>query len=351
MAKKIYSVFVVLKAMVRLAFNPKNIDPLLRLSVFYDSRAAKICLETIRSSPEMQVMLKSRFLSEPFNFKEMLKLPENTLGHQFARFSIKPEIANPMEWRKLDPHPDDDLIYLIRRGRQTHDIHHTVLGFPATPIGEIAILTFMTRQTNSPICAGVVMLGILVAIFRNPSGLYAVFDAIVKGWKAGDHAKMFLSVRWEDYFMDDIQTVRERVGILEVPKLIEVDLFPKKFSKREMTQAEEIKMPEIKNVLQTLTVQPPKPSRATRALIARNAQEDLERALARGRGLRIARSFEETESEPSLKLVSGDHYSVTPYASNGVVVTEPVFVIPPVFRHHAELAKMTEDLEHSEFEF
>lgn len=201
------------------------------MQAFLETKPIQNCLNKLRNDPEMKDILESRFLSEPFDFEALKKLPKKTLGHEFGMFCSGPEIENPIHWPKIEDSADTDLIYLRRRARQTHDIHHVVLGYPATPIGEVAISAFYVRQIHSPMNAIVVVVGILIAVIKKPEAIDGVFEAILHGWKAAGHAKNFMGIRWEKYFETDLETVRRRVGVLEIPKLAHVELGRKKAPK------------------------------------------------------------------------------------------------------------------------
>lgn len=329
---------------IRLILKPNDIDPIFRMRTFEDSKPIQNCLNRLRSDPEMKELLESRYLSEPFDFEALKKLPPNTLGYHFGMFCAGPDIENPIHWPKIEGTVDTDLIYLRRRARQTHDIHHIVLGYPATPIGEVAISAFYVRQIQSPMNAVVVVVGILIALLKKPEAMGSVFDAIAKGWKAAGSAKNFMAIRWEDYFHTDLEKVRSLVGVVEIVTLDHVEL---KSKTKNSIQSEKKKM-KLSNILRSLTVQPPKPSARTRALIAKTAEEDLARAFVRSRGLRVERSA--LPAAPSHRQASFDG-PVLNYDQSSVAIisSEPVVTVPPAFRHHAELARMVDKLDSFEY--
>ena len=117
----------------------------------------------------------------------------------------------------------------------------------------------------------------------------------------------------------------------------------------------------IPSFLQSLTAEsfqrgstkPPVPSKKTREMMARNAEEDLHRALARSRGLRIERPSMTGSDviQPARETVSsndGPRLTLVP-THVAVVSTEPVVTIPPAFRHHAGVPKSGNSPELFEF--
>ncbi len=347
LGKTIKAIAALIYGLLRLVIRPNNIDPIFRMRAFEDSKPVRNCLIRLRSDPDMRALMESRFLSDPFDFEALKKLPSHTLGHHFGMFCAGPDIQNPITWPKIEDTTDTDLIYIRRRARQTHDIHHVVLGYPATPIGEVAISAFYVRQIQSPMNAVVVVAGILIALFKKPEAIGSVFDAISKGWKAAGEAKNFMAVRWEDYFEMDLDEVRKIVGVNEIVTLDHVEIGKKDKATVQPEEKPEMKLPSI---LSSVIVQPPQPSGRTRALIAKNAEEDLARAFARGRGLRIERPVvSESVSQPARGVLSEGPSIHLNAMAVAVVSTEPVVTIPPAFRHHAELARMVDKLDTFEF--
>ena len=48
---------------------------------------------------------------------------------------------------------DPDLMYVMLRYRQVHDLLHTVLGMPTNMLGEIVVKWVEALQTGLPMCA------------------------------------------------------------------------------------------------------------------------------------------------------------------------------------------------------
>src|SRR5690606_3236966 len=76
---------------------------------------------------------------EEVDLQSLSALPEETLGHQFARYfkdnGITPvHTENPIE---------DDLDYISKRYRETHDLYHVITGYQTDPHGEMELQAFV----------------------------------------------------------------------------------------------------------------------------------------------------------------------------------------------------------------
>ena len=113
----------------------------------------------------------------------------------------------------LESTENDEIAYLRKRARQTHDIHHVVLGFPAIDSGEMAISAFYLAQHNVPLSALLIGFGFLYAILQEPERIEELMNAIQLGWQIGKKTRKLLGVRWEDYWETPLDEVRQMLGV------------------------------------------------------------------------------------------------------------------------------------------
>lgn len=76
--------------------------------------------------------------SESVNLDELLSLPSNTFGHQYARFMQSHGFA-PEERQPVRFVADPELAYVLQRYREAHDFWHVLCGLPTTVHGELAL--------------------------------------------------------------------------------------------------------------------------------------------------------------------------------------------------------------------
>lgn len=159
-----------------------------------DIRAAEGVVTRVSKDPEVVEMMRERYLAEPVHIDELEKLPEDSLGHAFARH-ILDHGFDPDYYRKLDV--DSDLDWVMMRMRQTHDIWHVVTGIDTSRLGEIAVKAFELSQTWRPLAAVITCGGMMRYLMKDPEQLGEAMVHISHGYQLGKLAKPFLAQKWE----------------------------------------------------------------------------------------------------------------------------------------------------------
>lgn len=198
----------------KLLINKEDISPIFKGRRFRNHRSFQISLASFRADPATLALMDSRYLAPgPYDLQELLQLPPGSLGYEYARHmqDYKLEVVF---YPPLEDTEDDDIAYLRKRARQTHDIHHVVLGFPAIDSGEMAISAFYLSQHNVPLSALLIGFGFLYAILRQPERIDELMRAIQRGWQIGQQAEKFFGVRWEEHWLTPLDELRQ---LLKVP--------------------------------------------------------------------------------------------------------------------------------------
>lgn len=197
----------------KLILNKDDISPIFKGGRFTQHKSFQVSLQSFRDDPQTALLLKERYLSEkPYDLEALSKLPEHTLGYQFAKHMQEYQLEIVF-YPPLEDTADDDIAYLRKRARQTHDIHHVVLGFPAIDSGEMAISAFYLSQHNVPLSALLIGFGFLYTILREPQRIEELMSAIQLGWNIGKQTAKLMGVRWEDYWEVPMNEVRENLNI------------------------------------------------------------------------------------------------------------------------------------------
>lgn len=205
----------------KLILNKDDISPIFKGGRFTQHKSFQVSLQSFRADPQTALLMKERYLSaSPYDLEALSKLPEDTLGHQFAKHMQAYQLEIVF-YPPLEETADDDIAYLRKRARQTHDIHHVVLGFPAIDSGEMAISAFYLSQHNVPLSALLIGFGFLYTILREPQRIEELMSAIQLGWNIGKQTTKLMGVRWEDYWETPMDEVRKK---LKIP--IPVGTFP-----------------------------------------------------------------------------------------------------------------------------
>ncbi|PIQ24230.1 hypothetical protein COW36_10435 [bacterium (Candidatus Blackallbacteria) CG17_big_fil_post_rev_8_21_14_2_50_48_46] len=202
----------------KLILNPHDISPIFKGGSFRNHLSFQVALESLYADPACAELMRTRYLAPaPFDLDELLRLPEQSLGHVYARH-MRENHLDVVFYPPLEDTQDDDIAYLRKRARQTHDIHHVVLGFPAIDTGEMAISAFYLSQNNIPLSALLIGFGFLYAILREPRRIEELMNAIFLGWSRGKECPVFLGLKWEDYFERPIDEVRRELHLPAQPE-------------------------------------------------------------------------------------------------------------------------------------
>lgn len=201
-------------AVVRLLINPNNLNPIFRVKEFLGHKSFQFAINKTKSNPKIKELMDSRYLTkEPYDLEKLLTYPQGSLGQVFARH---------MKHFKLDVvyYPDDikdsktsDISWIRQRSRETHDVWHCILGYKPDHLGEIKISSFFLQQTNAPLPAIIVLVGILVAVIKKPHLLNELFEAIIEGWQDAKKSNELLEVKWEQIWTVPITEIRDSLGI------------------------------------------------------------------------------------------------------------------------------------------
>lgn len=199
----------------KLIVNPNDISPIFKGKSFLNHKSFKLSLETFRADPHTAELMHTRYLApEVYDLDALLALPQDTLGYAFASHMKHYELKQVF-YPALEHTDNDDIEYWRQRARQTHDIHHVVLGFPAIDSGEMAISAFYLAQHNVPLSALLLGFGFLYTILREPERIDELMRAIQRGWTAGKQSEKLMGVKWEERWEQPLAEVRRSLNVPE----------------------------------------------------------------------------------------------------------------------------------------
>lgn len=139
------------------------------------------------------------------------RLPANTLGHALgtlfrtgaepdAQLSELPELAETFEhhWEYL-------------RFCRVHDFHHVLLDFAIDAHGEMGLQAFNLRNFGEPFGALAMLSAPVTALrYGDPARLAR---EIARGWRTAAAVPNLFVVPFEEWYEDDLDEVRRRVGL------------------------------------------------------------------------------------------------------------------------------------------
>lgn len=189
-----------------------------------DDAAIAAYVDAIENDTELSVLVAEGWLAPAFSLSRVAQCPPGSLGAALHRFVVDNGLAEHIaeNYRALSHSLDTEgalrrmppaLRYKVLRGHQTHDLHHVVTGYPATPLGELSIQAFELAQMNYPYAAMWIATVTTHFTFVDPKLIRPAMDAIADGWAYGRRARNIQFVRLEDHYNEPLETVRARYGL------------------------------------------------------------------------------------------------------------------------------------------
>ncbi|WPB79168.1 Coq4 family protein [Archangium violaceum] len=136
------------------------------------------------------------------------RLPEGTLGNAFARYfsdnGISP-FESPYEVR-------NEVDFLVKWYRETHDLHHVVTGYKTDSLGEMELQAFVAG--NLGLRTSVLIL--LFAALLRPHGLPPIWKYARKlraAYRRGRQSEKLVRIRYERFWESTVETVRQQLRI------------------------------------------------------------------------------------------------------------------------------------------
>jgi ubiquinone biosynthesis protein Coq4 len=206
------------RASLRFALDPDRTEQLFEiLELFSEPRsgpgheAIRGFLDALLADPDVRACCKEPYLPPAANLQRLRRLPDGTLGHEFAAFMEQQGLS--VVFYPVIP-VTDELSWLEMRFRQQHDLLHVVLGFPTSIPGELGVQAFQVAQTNTPVASALIGAGLLHCAFLKPWLLHACLSEVTRGFTLGKSMRPVLGYRFEDMWDRSLEEVRAELAQL-----------------------------------------------------------------------------------------------------------------------------------------
>lgn len=167
-----------------------------------------------RDDPAYRELLADRpeLGSKWIDFDALRALPATSFGNAYARHLDDNGITADYQAAGTRFTKDEDIAYLMRRFRQTHDIWHTLLGLGIEGHQEVLVHAFSFGQLRLPVSAMVVFFGSIKHMV-----LERRWDALRhdlrEAYRIGREADPLLAVRWESRWAQPLDAVRTEFNV------------------------------------------------------------------------------------------------------------------------------------------
>jgi ubiquinone biosynthesis protein COQ4 len=185
-------------------------------------------VEAIEKHPVQGPLAAARWFAEPFSLAQLERYGPGTVGAAYLRFMVDNDLVEKLavgykelteqfaSEGKLDRMPDV-IRYKVLRGYQTHDLHHVLAGYAATPFDELALQAFGLAQQDYPYAAMTLATILNHATLVDPYLIKPAMDAITEGWAYGRRAKSIQFVAFETMLDRPLADVRAEYGLDRAP--------------------------------------------------------------------------------------------------------------------------------------
>lgn len=206
--------YLVGRAVVRVLADSTKTHEIHRVEEITGRPAYRRLLEEMRADPEGRRVLAERpeLSSELVDYDTLRRLPASTLGGAYVRHLDNNGITADYQAARTRHVDDEDMAYLMRRFRQTHDVWHALLGLGIAGHEEVIIHSFSYGQLRLPVSAMIMTFGTLKHIVLERRW-GALRHSLREAYDLGRAAEPLLEVVWEDQWADPIDEVRTRHGL------------------------------------------------------------------------------------------------------------------------------------------
>ena len=170
--------------------------------------------ETLFDGEEGRALLAERpeLCSEQVDFDALRRLPPETLGHHYVAHLDRHGLSAESQATSTRYVEDEEVAYLMRRFRQTHDVWHALTGLGIEGHEEVLLHAFSYGQLQLPVSALIMLFGgVKHMVFE--ARWETLRSGMLETWRSGRAAAPLLPVYWERHWPESMQSVRERLDV------------------------------------------------------------------------------------------------------------------------------------------
>lgn len=181
------------------------------INICLDLNVYALLVQRLQGSEEGRRMLSERpsLQGDDLDLAALDRLPEGTLGHEFARYFRDNKISPFKTTLELK----NDVDYIGKRYRETHDVLHLLTGYGTDVVGEMELQAYVLGNLGIHTARLILTMGTLGQLKQPQSGV-ARSEYLRRVWAAyhrGRASKLFLDFWFEHHWETPVATLRERL--------------------------------------------------------------------------------------------------------------------------------------------
>ena len=202
---------IALKAFIRLVEDPSQTAAVFEMGQsFRQTELYELGIEHLKSNPNIQTLVRERYIAPTPNLDVLLQLPQDSLGYCYAAH-MKRLNFNPNFFPYIEVVDDSSCLEL--RLKQTHDIWHVLTGFGTDEVGEYGLQGFTLAQTHSPVSVAILASGLFHTLLKYPDRLNEMLSVLRQGYDMGVKAKPFMAQKWEEHWEKPLAEWRSELEV------------------------------------------------------------------------------------------------------------------------------------------
>lgn len=150
--------------------------------------------------------------SDMVDYDALRRLPAGTLGAAYARHLDLNGLSADYQAAETRYVEDEDIAYLMRRFRQTHDVWHTLINLGIEGWEEVTVHAFSLGQLHLPVSWMILIFGGI-----KHGVLERRWDALTRtmprAYQIGRRAQPLMPVIWENMWDEPLAKVRARFQV------------------------------------------------------------------------------------------------------------------------------------------
>jgi ubiquinone biosynthesis protein COQ4 len=181
------------------------------LNICLDLNVYASLVQRLQGSEEGRRMLSERpsLQGEDLDLSALERLPEGTLGREFARYFRDNKISPFKTTLELK----NDIDYIGKRYRETHDVLHLLTGYGTDVVGEMELQAYVLGNLGIHTAKLILAVGTLGQLKQPQSGV-ARSEYLRRVWAAyhrGRASPLFLDFWFEKHWETPVSTLRARL--------------------------------------------------------------------------------------------------------------------------------------------